>query len=133
MHAFLLVNLTRYSSKTLIVFFYSNAVVNVYILETSERTLTFSQISESTAEREVMYNLIDLHNLPSLAKHGAFCPPDANPAEFVLEAIGAGSSKRMGTEGDWGKIWAGSEELVAVKREIAQLKAEGLAKPPIDE
>jgi hypothetical protein len=46
----------------------------------------------------------------------------------MLEAIGAGSSKRMGG-GDWHEKWKASEEFAIVKREIAELKQEALAKP----
>lgn len=46
----------------------------------------------------------------------------------MLEAIGAGSAKRMGG-GDWGQKWRDSEEFQVVKREIKQLKDEALAQP----
>lgn len=46
----------------------------------------------------------------------------------MLEAIGAGSSKRMGG-GDWHEKWKASEEFATVKREIIELKQEALAKP----
>jgi ATP-binding cassette subfamily G (WHITE) protein 2 (SNQ2) len=38
-------------------------------------------------------------------RHGAECPPDANPAEYMLDAIGAGQAARVGDR-DWGDIWA---------------------------
>ncbi|KWU42587.1 hypothetical protein RHOSPDRAFT_20945 [Rhodotorula sp. JG-1b] len=63
-----------------------------------------------------------------LAKHGAVCPDNANPAEYVLEAIGAGSGRRVGNK-DWADIWLDSEEFVRVKETIKQLNAEGLAMP----
>ena len=37
------------------------------------------------------------------AANGAHCPDDANPAEFMLEAIGAGSQRRIGDR-DWADI-----------------------------
>ena len=54
-------------------------------------------------------------------QNGADCPSDANPAEWMLDAIGAGISNRMG-EKDWGDIWLESDELAATKAEITQLK-----------
>jgi len=57
------------------------------------------------------------------AKHGAFCPSDANPAEWMLDAIGAGVAARMGDE-DWGVVWQESEELARTKEEIIRIKAE---------
>ncbi|KAK6418598.1 ATP-binding cassette transporter snq2, partial [Oleoguttula sp. CCFEE 5521] len=54
--------------------------------------------------------------------HGAECPPDANPAEWMLDAIGAGIQPRIGDK-DWGEIWQDSEELAATKEEIIRIKA----------
>ncbi|GAA5873664.1 hypothetical protein JCM8547_002670 [Rhodosporidiobolus lusitaniae] len=60
-----------------------------------------------------------------LARNGATCPDDANPAEYMLEAIGAGSGRAVGKK-DWADIWSDSPEFETVKREIAQLNKEGL-------
>jgi ABC-type multidrug transport system permease subunit len=49
----------------------------------------------------------------------------------MLEAIGAGSRKRIG--GDWHEKWKASPEFAQVKAEIAQLKADALATPVADE
>jgi hypothetical protein len=43
----------------------------------------------------------------------------------MLDAIGAGSTKRIG--GDWGQKWRDSEELAEVKETIRQLNEETLA------
>ncbi len=56
-------------------------------------------------------------------RHGADCPSDANPAEWMLDAIGAGIAPRIGDR-DWGDIWRDSEELATVKEEIVAMKAE---------
>nr|ODN90094.1 ATP-binding cassette transporter [Cryptococcus depauperatus CBS 7841] len=66
-----------------------------------------------------------------LERNGAKVPHDANPAEFMLEAIGAGSQKRIG--GDWGEKWKNSPELVKVKQEIKELKEQALAQSVEDE
>ncbi len=63
-----------------------------------------------------------------LERGGAPVPSDANPAEFMLEAIGAGSAKRMGGE-DWGVKWRRSPELAKVKEEIKALNAEAIKQP----
>ncbi|OAP64690.1 hypothetical protein AYL99_00662 [Fonsecaea erecta] len=55
-------------------------------------------------------------------KYGADCPPDANPAEWMLDAIGAGIAPRIGDK-DWGDIWRESDELATVKAEIIDMKA----------
>ncbi|KAJ5603081.1 hypothetical protein N7537_006037 [Penicillium hordei] len=54
-------------------------------------------------------------------RNGADCPMDANPAEWMLDAIGAGQTRRIGDR-DWGDIWRTSPELDKVKEEIIQIK-----------
>ncbi|KAK5166499.1 ATP-binding cassette transporter snq2 [Saxophila tyrrhenica] len=55
------------------------------------------------------------------SKHGAECPPDANPAEWMLDAIGAGQQARIGDK-DWGEIWSDSDELAETKEVILRIK-----------
>jgi ABC-type multidrug transport system ATPase subunit/ABC-type multidrug transport system permease subunit len=55
-------------------------------------------------------------------RNGADCPADANPAEWMLDAIGAGQTRRIGDR-DWGDIWRTSPELEKLKQEIVQIKA----------
>ncbi|KAL2019399.1 hypothetical protein VTK56DRAFT_9690 [Thermocarpiscus australiensis] len=56
-----------------------------------------------------------------LTRHGAVPQPTDNVAEFMLEAIGAGSSPRIGNR-DWADIWAESPELANVKDTISRMK-----------
>ncbi|KAI1651187.1 ABC-2 type transporter-domain-containing protein [Daldinia loculata] len=56
-----------------------------------------------------------------LARHGAVAGPSDNVAEFMLEAIGAGSAPRVGNR-DWSEIWNDSPELANVKDTISQFK-----------
>lgn len=56
-----------------------------------------------------------------LRRHGADVPPDANPAEAMLEVIGAGRAPRVGNR-DWADIFLESPELANVKGEIRQIK-----------
>ncbi|KAK4100463.1 hypothetical protein N658DRAFT_516555 [Parathielavia hyrcaniae] len=56
-----------------------------------------------------------------LKRHGAVPEETDNVAEFMLEAIGAGSSPRIGNR-DWADIWADSPELAGVKGTISQMK-----------
>ena len=69
-------------------------------------------------------------------QHGADCPDDANPAEWMLDAIGAGIAPRIGDR-DWGEIWRDSAELANVKQAITDMKArrrqEIASEPPKDE
>lgn len=50
------------------------------------------------------------------------CEPSANPAEYMLEAIGAGDPNYEGK--DWGDVWAASPEHDARGREIQEMIAE---------
>jgi ATP-binding cassette subfamily G (WHITE) protein 2 (PDR) len=53
------------------------------------------------------------------------CPKDANPAEWMLEVIGAapGSSSDV----DWFNTWRESPEYTSIHRELENIKAERLA------
>ncbi|KAL2789133.1 ABC-2 type transporter-domain-containing protein [Aspergillus keveii] len=55
-------------------------------------------------------------------RNGAECPSDANPAEWMLDAIGAGQSRHLGNR-DWVEFWRESPELAQAKREIVDIKA----------
>jgi ATP-binding cassette subfamily G (WHITE) protein 2 (SNQ2) len=69
----------------------------------------------------------DAHVLRSyFHKNGADCPPAANPAEWMLDAIGAGSTPRIGKR-DWADIWTDSEEFAQTKQEIARIKETRIA------
>lgn len=61
------------------------------------------------------------------ARQGAHCPPDANPAEYMLEAIGAGSKRRVGDK-DWADRWVESQEFEQVKREIEEINRDAMSK-----
>ncbi|KAL9103677.1 MAG: hypothetical protein Q9163_001303 [Psora crenata] len=47
------------------------------------------------------------------------CPPRTNPAEYMLEAIGAGDPDYVGQ--DWGDVWASSPEYIARTKEIQSM------------
>ncbi|KAG0143493.1 hypothetical protein CROQUDRAFT_48718 [Cronartium quercuum f. sp. fusiforme G11] len=71
-----------------------------------------------------------------LERNGAKCPDEANPAEFMLEAIGAGTSVQMGGEKDWAERWLESEEHAENLREIERLKVDSLVQTtdgPVDQ
>ncbi|KUI72286.1 Brefeldin A resistance protein [Cytospora mali] len=52
--------------------------------------------------------------------HGGHkCPPHANPAEWMLDVIGAGNPDYKGQ--DWGDVWAESKLHEAQSREIAEI------------
>jgi len=59
-------------------------------------------------------------------RYGAPCPPNVNPAEYMLEAIGAGITPRIGDR-DWKDIWLESPEFSRTKEEIEEIKREALS------
>lgn len=59
-------------------------------------------------------------------RHGAEAKPTDNVAEFMLEAIGAGSTPRIGDR-DWADIWDDSPEFTRAKESIQSMKQERLA------
>lgn len=66
------------------------------------------------------------------SRNGAICPPNVNPAEYMLEAIGAGLAPRVGPR-DWRDVWLDSPEYQRMRAEIDDIKAQGLAIPATEE
>lgn len=85
------------------------------LLATGGRTVYFGDIGESSRD---MIAYFERHGAPP-------CPPDANPAEWMLEVIGAapGSS----TDVDWFETWRRSPEYARVQEELTRLREEGQA------
>ncbi|KAI9741562.1 MAG: hypothetical protein M1818_004368 [Claussenomyces sp. TS43310] len=54
-------------------------------------------------------------------RHGAEIPADANPAESMLDIIGAGQAPRVGNR-DWADLFLESSELANAKEQISQMK-----------
>lgn len=56
-------------------------------------------------------------------RNGAFeCPPGANPAEYMLEAIGAAPGSH--SDIDWHQAWRTSPEYQEVQAELEQMREE---------
>lgn len=55
--------------------------------------------------------------------HGAHkCPPDANPAEWMLEVVGAAPGSHANQ--DYHEVWRNSEQFKQVKQELEQMEKE---------
>ena len=64
--------------------------------------------------------------LPYFERYGATPPSDTNPAEFVLETVGAGiNARKDNKENDWATIWKESPEAEAIAQEIAHIQKQG--------
>ncbi|KAL2759934.1 hypothetical protein ACRALDRAFT_1073982 [Sodiomyces alcalophilus JCM 7366] len=62
-------------------------------------------------------------------RNGGFpCPEDANPAEWMLEVIGAAPGSQ--TDVDWFETWRNSPEYAATKAELQRLRDERSPEPP---
>ncbi|KAJ5404505.1 ABC multidrug transporter A-2 [Penicillium cosmopolitanum] len=55
------------------------------------------------------------------------CPKNANPAEWMLEVIGAAPGSHA--DRDWAEVWLESPERAQVKQELADMKSELRQKP----
>lgn len=55
------------------------------------------------------------------------CPPRANPAEWMLDVIGASPGSH--TDKDWSEVWNNSPQRVEVRRTLAEMKEELSQKP----
>lgn len=59
------------------------------------------------------------------------CPESANPAEWMLEVIGAAPGSK--SDKDWAEVWKSSAERAAVRDELATMEAELQLKERSDE
>jgi ATP-binding cassette, subfamily G (WHITE), member 2, SNQ2 len=88
------------------------------LLEHGGRTVYFGEIGQDACAVRDYFK-----------RNGAECPRRHNPAEFMLEAIGAGSRARVGQR-DWADIWNESPEFEEVKKQIVRIKDERKAATP---
>ena len=58
------------------------------------------------------------------------CKDDENPAEFMLDVIGAGATATSKT--DWHNVWQHSKEAAQVQREVDDIYNDGLRRPPVE-
>jgi ABC-type multidrug transport system ATPase subunit/ABC-type multidrug transport system permease subunit len=58
---------------------------------------------------------------------GPKCSPEANPAEYILECVGAGTAGKA--KADWAEIWERSSEAKALEAELEQIHNESDANP----
>lgn len=63
--------------------------------------------------------------LEYFAKNGAPCPPDANPAEHIVEVVQGNTDVPI----DWVEVWNNSEERQRALTELEALVGAGKADP----
>ncbi|KIX03156.1 uncharacterized protein Z518_06707 [Rhinocladiella mackenziei CBS 650.93] len=79
-------------------------------LATGGRTVYFGPVGESSKILTSYFERNGAHH----------CPPDANPAEWMLEVIGAAPGSH--TDIDWVDTWRNSPEIREVHAELEQMK-----------
>ncbi|KAI1821439.1 ABC-2 type transporter-domain-containing protein [Xylaria intraflava] len=82
------------------------------------KTVYFGEIGDNS---KTLTNYFERHGAPA-------CPPTANPAEWMLDAIGAAPGTT--THRDWFQTWRESPEYRDVKAELNRLKDEASEVPP---
>ncbi|KFY15486.1 hypothetical protein V492_01962 [Pseudogymnoascus sp. VKM F-4246] len=85
------------------------------LLTTGGRTIYFREIGDEASTVKDYF-----------ARHRASCPPEANPAEFMIDVVSAGSSFN---NRDWNKIWLQSPEHNQVSKHISTIVTEAAARP----
>ncbi|KAL5351716.1 hypothetical protein ACLOAV_003576 [Pseudogymnoascus australis] len=85
------------------------------LLTTGGRTVYFGEIGEEATTVKDYF-----------ARHGASCPPEANPAEFMIDVVSAGSSFN---NQDWNKVWLQSPEHEQLSEHISTIVTEAAARP----
>lgn len=83
------------------------------LLAKGGRTVYFGEIGKNSK------TLIDYF----VRNGGPDCPPNANPAEYMLHVIGAAPGAH--TEIDWPAVWRQTPEYRAVQDELARLSSGG--------
>ena len=94
---------------------------NSALFENFDRLLLLQRGGQTVYFGDIGKDAVTL--LDYFRRNGANCPSDANPAEWMLDAIGAGQAPRIGPR-DWGDIWQSSPELQATKETITRMKVE---------
>lgn len=81
-------------------------------LQGGGQTVYFGDIGKNC---DALINYFETHGAPQ-------CPPEANPAEWMLEVIGAAPGHK--SEIDWYDVWRKSDEYLAVHKELDQMQVE---------
>ncbi|KAK9235227.1 ABC-2 type transporter-domain-containing protein [Lipomyces kononenkoae] len=82
------------------------------------RTVYFGEIGENSKTLTSYFETNGAHR----------CPPNANPAEWMLEVVGAAPGSQAVK--DWAEVWMQSPERAATRLEIDQMREE-LSKLPV--
>ncbi|CAO3630281.1 unnamed protein product [Cunninghamella blakesleeana] len=90
---------------------------HLLLLVRGGRTAYHGEIGE---DARVMIDYFESHGGPK-------CSPSANPAEYILEVVGAGTAGKV-TQ-NWADVWEKSDEAQALKDELDQIHSSADANP----
>ncbi|KAI8371221.1 ABC-2 type transporter-domain-containing protein [Choanephora cucurbitarum] len=90
---------------------------HLLLLVRGGKTAYYGEIGKDS---QVMINYFESNGGPK-------CSPDANPAEYILECVGAGTAGKA--KADWAEIWLHSEEAKALAAELADIRNSSNANP----
>jgi energy-coupling factor transporter ATP-binding protein EcfA2 len=79
---------------------------HILLLVRGGRTAYYGEIGEDSS---VMIDYFE-------SKGGPKCSPDSNPAEYILQCVGAGTSGKA--KADWANIWEKSSQYRALQQEL---------------
>ncbi|KAJ8663054.1 hypothetical protein O0I10_001231 [Lichtheimia ornata] len=82
---------------------------HLLLLVRGGRTAYYGEIGP---DARTMINYFESHGGPK-------CAPEANPAEYILEVVGAGTAGKA--KRDWADIWVHSDEAKALEEELEQI------------
>ena len=85
---------------------------DLLLLKAGGRTVYFGELGQDS---QTLIKYLERNGAPK-------CRKDANPAEYMLDAIGAGATAK--TNQDWPRLWKESEEYKQVQDEIKQICSE---------
>ncbi|KAJ9253878.1 hypothetical protein DTO195F2_6855 [Paecilomyces variotii] len=98
------------------------------LMQTFDRLLFLAEGGKTVYFGELGENMETL--IQYFEKKGApKCPPNANPAEWMLEVIGAAPGSH--TDKNWPEVWNESSERTQIRQELFQMKVELAQKPEV--
>ncbi|KAI8381275.1 ABC-2 type transporter-domain-containing protein [Radiomyces spectabilis] len=90
---------------------------HLLLLVRGGRTAYYGEIGK---DARTMINYFESHG-------GPLCSPEANPAEYILEVVGAGTAAKSTL--NWADIWANSDEAKALEQELDQIHQNAVQQP----
>ncbi|KAK7465001.1 ATP-binding cassette transporter snq2 [Stygiomarasmius scandens] len=99
------------------------------LFQVFDRLLLLRKGGETVYFGDLGHNATTLINY--FEKNGArHCQPEENPAEYMLDVIGAGATAKSII--DWYSVWSNSPQSAALQTEIERIHREGRQKPAVE-